>query len=218
MINIIPALITDDVQRLKKFIGEAEGKVKRIQIDIVDGEFADNETVRPGVMEYIDTSLDLDFHLMVSRPATWVEECVRAEADRVIGQVEMMESQIGFVEKVQKSGLGAGLALDLETSLLELDPAAMARADVVLLMAVSAGFGGQKFNRKVVEKVTKLCGTRTSESMGFRICVDGGVREENVGDLVLAGADEVSVGERIFEGNLERNIEKLKKASYVKKK
>jgi ribulose-phosphate 3-epimerase len=121
----------------------------------------------------------------------------------------MMESQIEFVAKVQETGLYVGLAVDLETPIGKLDPVILNNVDVVLLMAVKAGFGGQKFDERVLDKIKELDEIRVRDKTPFKICVDGGETEDTVPDTYFAGADEVVVGKRLLVGSIADNINKL---------
>src|SRR3972149_3713432 len=102
MVLVVPAILTSDPGELTKFLALVEGVVKRVQVDIIDGDFVENKTIDPEVFEHVDTELLVDFHLMVKEPKNWVERCARAGADRIIGQIEMMSSQEEFVGKVQE--------------------------------------------------------------------------------------------------------------------
>jgi ribulose-phosphate 3-epimerase len=210
MLEVIPTVLTNDPQELKQLINQAEEAAERVQIDVIDGQFAENKTVDPNVFQTVETNLKLDFHLMTKEPVGWVERVVRVMADRIIGQIEMMQSQIGFVEKVMENGVLVGLGVDLDTPVSKLDLEVLTKLDVVLLMSVPAGFGGQKFDKKVIEKVKTLEKTRKKEKLNFRICIDGGVTLEVVRNLVDAGADEVSVGRLLYKGDLKENIQKFK--------
>lgn len=214
MIEIIPAILTNNPRELETLLSQAQEQgVKRVQIDIVDGEFADNKTIDPLVVADIETDLLLDFHLMTKEPMDWLEKAARGMADRVFGQIEMMQNQIAFVAKAQSVGVSVGLAVDLETPVARLNPTILTSIDAVLLMAVKAGFGGQKFNQKVVEKIKKLAKIRRKDKTPFKICVDGGVTPKVMPDLIKAGVDEVVVGRRLFEGDLKENIENFRKLS-----
>ncbi|MEJ2441368.1 MAG: hypothetical protein P8Y06_00375 [Patescibacteria group bacterium] len=210
MLEVIPTVLTNDPQELKQLINQAEEAAERVQIDVIDGQFAENKTVDPNVFQTVETNLKLDFHLMTKEPVGWVERVVRVMADRIIGQIEMMQSQVEFVEKVMENGVLVGLGVDLDTPVSKLDPEVLTKLDVVLLMSVPAGFGGQKFDKKVIEKVKTLEKTRKKEKLNFRICIDGGVTLEVVRNLVDAGADEVSVGRLLYKGDLKENIQKFK--------
>lgn len=219
MIQIIPAILTDNVTDFEKSIKEVEeavivndAPVSRVQVDIIDGQFVDNKTIDPANIVGVDTTLSLDFHLMVKEPVNWVEKCANVGADRIIGQIEMMSSQKEFVEKVQETGLYVGLAVDLETDLKKLDPLVLANVDLVLLMAVKAGWGGQKFDPKVLEKIKTLGEIRQKEKIAFKICVDGGETEETIDETYYAGADEIAVGKRLFQGNMAQKVDDYLKA------
>lgn len=210
--EIIPAILTDNPQEVRELLYKADGVVKRVHIDIIDGVFADNKTIDPAVLNNIDHSLLLDFHLMVNEPVRWVEKCVRAGGDRIIGHVEMMSSAAEFISEVAEAGLSPGLAFDLNTPIEQVERQLLGDVDVVLVMSVAAGFGGQKFHPKALEKIAKLNRIRASEGSPFRICDDGGITIEHLDDVRAKGADEAVVGQRIFEGDLAKNINSYKKA------
>lgn len=214
MIKIIPSILTKNPQEAKELLAKCEGVVGRVSIDIIDGKFADNKTIDPLVVAGMDTLLKLDFQLMVIEPINWIEKCVRAGADRVIGHVERMNDQIEFVGKLQEIGTGVGLGLDLKTPIEKIDKSIVNDLDVVLLMSVPAGFGGQEFKGQVIEKIKQLKQTREKIKSKFKIHVDGGVNIDNIGKIVDAGAGEVSAGRILFKGSLEENIKKFQKAAY----
>lgn len=214
MVKIVPSILTNDIREAEDKLRLAEGVVERVQIDVVDGIFANNKTVDPSFFEGIETDLKLDFHLMVKEPIHWVERVARAGADRVIGQIEMMSDQVAFVGKVQETGILIGLAVDIETPVLELDPTILTNLDVVLLMSVPAGFGGQKFAPRVLDKIRKLDEIRVRDDTPFTICVDGGETESTIDETHFEGADEVVVGSRIFKGDLAENIRMFQKAAH----
>ena len=214
--RIIPAILTSDPGELSSMLKRCEGEVDRVQIDIIDGVFANNKTIDPTTLESVETDVFLDFHLMVREPVNWVERCVRAGADRVIGQVEQMEDQIKFLEKVEGAGIRAGLGIDLKTQISSLDPTALNSTDCVLVMSVAAGFGGQEFDVSALDKIGKLSGVRERDNMSFSIIDDGGITLGTVDDAKRAGVDEVVVGKRLFDGDLQKNIERMIKASYAR--
>ncbi|KKU47643.1 MAG: Ribulose-phosphate 3-epimerase [Candidatus Woesebacteria bacterium GW2011_GWF2_46_8] len=214
MVEIIPAILTNDIREIEEKLSRAEGIVKRIQIDIIDGVFAANRTIDPSFLENIETDLDLDFHLMTKDPTSWVERAVRGGAERIIGQIEEMADQVEFVGKVAEVGLSVGLAIDLETPVSALDPTIITNLDVVLVMAVKAGFGGQKFDERALNKIKQLDELRVRDDTPFRICVDGGITEENIKKVVKTGADEVAIGSRIFDGDLAENIRRFEEAAH----
>lgn len=212
-IEIIPSLLTNSPSELSELVEKCEGVVKRVHVDIIDGVYADNKTIDPSVLENVETSLLLDFHLMVDDPINWVERCVRAGADRVIGHIEMMGSQREFIEKVTEAGAIPGLAIDMDTEPSEIDESILDSLDVILVMSVPAGFGGQSFNENALDKIHTLNKIRQEKNLSFSICDDGGVTLEFIDDVRREGADEAVVGRKLFEGDLRENVEKyLEKA------
>jgi ribulose-phosphate 3-epimerase len=148
---------------------------------------------------------------MVDNPVRWIGSCARANADRIIGQVELMEDQKEFCELVKSEDVLCGLALDLPTGIEALDDSILDKLDVIVVMSVNAGFGGQAFDEKAIGKIKELSMIREEKQYHFRICDDGGVTLENENLLQKSGADEISVGRRLFQGNLADNIETWKK-------
>jgi ribulose-phosphate 3-epimerase len=206
MVEVIPTILTTDPREAEEKIARLEGLVKKVQIDVIDGVFAQNKTIEPSAVEGVDTGLVLDFHLMTKEPADWVERAVRAGADRIIGQIEMMTDQVAFLGKVQEAGILVGLAIDLPTPVSSLEPTILNNLDVVLVMSVKAGFGGQGFDNGALAKIKELNALRAKDTNPFRICVDGGVTPELTDKLAKAGVDEVAVGRRLFSGDLEENL------------
>lgn len=209
--EIIPSILTNDPVELKNLIEECEGVVERVSIDIIDGRFVNNKTIDPSLLSDIETILKIDYQLMVTEPIHWVERCIRGSADRIIGHIEMMANQVEFVAKAQEVGTHIGLAVNLETPISNLDSMVLSDLDVVLVMSASVGFGGQSFNAHALEKIKELKKIRDAGNYHFRIHVDGGVNEESIYNVCEAGADEVSIGRRIFKGSLSTNIAQLTK-------
>lgn len=209
MVKIVPAILTKDLKEINDKLAKGEGIVDRIQIDIIDGQFVNNKTVEPSSLENIETNLKLDFHLMTKNPIDWVEGCIRGMADRIIGQIEKMDSQIDFIGKVQEVGASVGLAIDINTPVSALDPVIIEDLDVILVMAVPAGFGGQKFDPQSLTKIQELNEIRTRDNCRFLLAVDGGETPETVHQVAAAGADEIVIGNRLFNGNLKENIDQL---------
>lgn len=208
--DIIPSILTDNPYQATELIKRADGVVERLHIDIIDGVFADNTTIDPSVLNDIEHSLFLDFHLMVNEPINWVEKCVRAGADRIIGHIEMMESVGGFIEKITEIGLSVGLAIDLNTKVGSVEKRHLMDVDLVLVMSVPAGFGGQKFHASAMNKIKELNEIRSQDETPYKIAFDGGITPGRARRLNKIGADEIVIGQRIFDGDLEEKISKYK--------
>jgi ribulose-phosphate 3-epimerase len=211
MLEIIPAILTNDPQELKRMIDLVEGKSEKVQIDIVDGIFANNKTIEPSALNFIETNLKIDFQLMVKEPVNWIEKCIRAGGYRIIGHVELMGSQMEFIEKVQKGGALVGFGLDIDTPITTIEENLLKDLDVILVMSVKAGFGNQEFRSEALEKINALAKLKKKNNFSFRICVDGGITLSSIGEVYKAGADEIAIGRRIFKGEkIENNLEMFK--------
>lgn len=210
MAELIPGILTDNLQELEVLLEKATAVGDRVQIDIIDGKFADNKTIDPSILTSAETSLKLDFHLMTEEPKGWLAKCSNAIGDRVFGHVESMVSQSDFIEETQNWGMAAGLAVDLDTELEALEGEVFAMVDSILLMSVPAGFGGQKFDEGVYDKIKRLKGIQLREKVDFNIAVDGGITPEAAEELVELGVDEIVVGQRLFEGDSAKKIEEFK--------
>jgi len=211
MLSVIPSILTSDINEAKELLTRCESVVEKVSFDIVDGKFADNKTITPDLLEDVETELKMDYQLMVVGPIEWIERCVRGKAQSIIGHVEQMSDQTEFVGKVRKVGAHVGLGVDLKTPLSVIDKEILTDLDVVLLMSVPAGFGGQEFRSEVIEKIKRLSELRKKNKLRFKIHVDGGVTFGNIKDIAPAGADEVSVGRSLFKGDLRENINKFNK-------
>lgn len=209
--DIIPAILTSDPTELRDLVSKADGIVKRVHVDVIDGVFADNKTADPSVLNDLDHSLLMDFHLMVNEPVNWVEKCVRTGGDRIIGHIEMMTDISEFILEVTEAGLYAGIAFDIDTPISRIENRIIKDLDVVLVMSVPAGYGGQKFHREALGKIEELVEIRKDDETPFKICDDGGVTFEYMDDLAATSVDEVVIGQRIFQGDLAKNI-----AAYIK--
>lgn len=212
MVKIIPAILTNSPEEARELISKAEGLVDRVQIDIIDGEFANNKTIFPEAMESVDTNLLFDYHLMVKNPVNWIEKCVRGQADRVIGQIELMSDQKEFIEKATSLGLKVGLGIDIDTPVTSIDESLFSDIDVLLLMSVKAGFAGQQFELRVWDKIKEIMIIKQKHDARFNLCVDGGITKELYNDMAKTHVNEVAVGKRIFEDSLKENLELFNEA------
>lgn len=213
MLEIIPAILSNNLEEVRALLALCEPTVHRVQIDVIDGVFANNKTIAPENLSSFETLLMIDYHLMVVEPEKWIDRCTKGHADRIIGQIEKMEDQMSFVEGVRESGAKAGLALDLETPVSALNELALMLTDIVVVLSVQAGFGGQSFHEEALTKIEELNDLRDKTGATFTICDDGGISLDTIALTSAHGVDSVAVGKRIFHGNLEENIDHFKKAA-----
>ena len=207
--KLSPSILTDSFITLQEQVNIARESdlIETVQVDIVDGQFADNITVTPLDLAVGDFEpLKIDFHFMVEEPMDYVYECVGIKEylpiHRIYGQIERMSFQKEFVAEVKKNNWQVGLALDLFTPVEEIDEELWSEIDGVLLMAVEAGFQEEKFNPLVLEKIREVKKIQASLSgKKFHIMADGGIELSNVQQVLAAGADEIAVGSEIWKSN-----------------
>lgn len=218
---IIPAINTNDTSEALDLIFKMGDIVlpngnalESVQIDINDGTFENVKTIIPEAISEIDTKLKFDYHLMVENPILWIERCIRGQAERVIGHIEKMQNQLEFVEKATELGVKVGFALDIDTPLSQIDDTLLTSIDVILLMTYPAGAGGKNLDERIFEKIERLLEIKERDTTPFKICLDGGISEDNIKRVKLAKVDEVAMTKRILEGDIEENLENFYKAMY----
>src|SRR3990167_6708766 len=215
---VYPSILSGDFGRLAEEAKRVEDAgADAVHIDIMDGHFVHNLTLGPRALEAINraTGLFLDVHLMIYNPYDYIEAFAKAGADRITFHFEATEDVEDVIEFIRKCGLQAGVAFRPETS-FEMVPKYLHLCDLVLLMAVSPGFGGQKFLPEVVEKVEmarEYC--NRNKLPDFLIQVDGGINAETGGKCVKAGANVLVSGDFIFKQSpdLSKGIAALKKGA-----
>jgi ribulose-phosphate 3-epimerase len=143
------------------------------------------------------TRLPLDVHLMIERPEEYIEEFVRAGADRVLVHQEATPHLDRALAMIRESGAQAGAVINPSTP-VDMLSEVLDKIDTVLVMSVNPGFGGQKFIPRAIEKIRRLNDWRGRYNAGFRIEVDGGVEIENIADMAQAGANTFVAGTSIF--------------------
>jgi ribulose-phosphate 3-epimerase len=185
-------------------LGEAirvveEGGADAIHVDVMDGHFVPNISIGIPVVQSLRkaTRLPLDVHLMIENPEEYIEEFVRAGADRVLVHQEATAHLDRALSMIRELGAQAGAAINPATPVPMLADV-LNKVDTVLVMSVNPGFGGQKFIPGAVEKIRQLNQWRTRYNGAFRIEVDGGVDLENAGELALAGANTFVAGTSVF--------------------
>jgi len=200
-VKIAPSILSADFTRLGEEILDAErGGCDILHVDVMDGHFVPNLTIGPPVIRWIRkiTQLPLDVHLMIEDPLKSLEDYCKAGADWLTVHVEAAPDIRPALDWIQASGAKAGISLRPRTSLESILPY-LDRLDLVLIMTVEPGFGGQSFMADQLEKVRRL------RSQGFNgmISVDGGVNSETASVCIDAGADILVAGTAVF-GNKNR--------------
>jgi ribulose-phosphate 3-epimerase len=170
-----------------------------IHVDVMDGHFVPNLTFGPKMVADLHkaTRLPLDVHLMIERPEDWVARYVEAGATYVTVHIEATRDAAGTLEAIRKAGARPGLTLNPETDVTRLLPY-LDRADLVLVMSVHPGFGGQAFIPAALEKVRALRTALDGRGSRAELEVDGGIKPENARDVAQAGASVLVAGSAVF--------------------
>ena len=174
-----------------------EAGVDWLHVDVMDGHFVPNLTLGPLVVEALKplTRLPLDCHLMVKNPSQWIKPFAEAGADIITVHVEATSHLNRVLSQIRESGCKAGVSLNPATPLVLIEEV-LDMVDLVLVMSVNPGFGGQKFIETSISKVERLVQLR--EQRPFLIEIDGGVHVQNIGRLKKAGVDVFVAGSAIF--------------------
>lgn len=199
-IEIAPSILSANFSRLGEEVRTVErGGASVIHVDVMDGHFVPNISIGVPVVESLrkTTRLPLDVHLMIERPEEYVEAFAKAGADRILVHEEATVHLDRLLTSIREHGAEAGAVINPATPVVMISEV-LDKLDTVLVMSVNPGFGGQKFIPGALEKIRQLKELRARYNEAFRIAVDGGVGPENVGELVLAGADTLIAGSSIF--------------------
>lgn len=195
---ILPSLLLCDFARLGAEVADLEALgTQAFHLDVMDGHFVPNLTYGMPIVEAVRKSTDtlVDVHLMIERPERYIKAFRSAGADVITVHVEAVSDAPRAVAAIKEAGAAAGIALNPATPLASIQPCLNA-CDVVLVMSVPAGFGGQPFDRGVLEKLDAL--REWNESPNHVLAIDGGINRDTIGDAVLHGADWLVVGSAIF--------------------
>ena len=203
MPRIVPSLLAADPLRLGDAIAQAEtAGADRFHLDVMDGRFVPNLTFGPATCAACRAATDavLDVHLMVARPADWIDPFVDAGADYVTVHVEADPNLHRTLTRVRERGARAGVALNPATPLDTLEPL-WPLLDLVLVMTVNPGFGGQAWIETSDARIARVRAARDAAGTDARIQVDGGVDRTTAGRAARAGAEVLVAGSALFKGD-----------------
>jgi ribulose-phosphate 3-epimerase len=197
---IAPSILAADFARLAEEIAAVErGGADLLHIDVMDGHFVPNLTIGPPVVESIKkvAKLPLDVHLMITNPDTFIPEFVAAGANYLTVHVEACPHLHRTVQAIKEAGAKAGVTLNPATPLSSLEEI-LPDVDLVLVMSVNPGFGGQKFIPSVLNKIRSAREILNRIQSRALLEVDGGVKVDNAAQVLAAGADVLVAGSAIF--------------------
>ena len=214
-IKISPSILSADFSQLGNEIKRLEkGGADLIHVDVMDGHFVPNLTIGPPVIKALRqySALPFDVHLMISPVHKYIKDYAEAGADIITihpEATENIESSVSLIKKLNKK---IGLSLNPDTS-IEIINKFLSSIDLILIMSVYPGFGGQKFIPDILDKIKKLKTIKEKQNLNFDIEVDGGINFDNSKLIIEAGANILVSGTTIFKnnnGNIKKNIETLR--------
>ena len=214
-IQISPSILSADFSQLGSEIKKLEeGGADLIHVDVMDGHFVPNLTIGPPVIKNLRkyTKLPFDVHLMISPVHKYIENYAKAGADIITIHPEATDNLKESINLIKKFGKKVGVSLNPNTEIKTLIDE-IENIDLVLVMSVNPGFGGQKFMPEVLDKIKKLRAIKDKKKYHFDIEVDGGINFSNSKIVLEAGADILGSGTTVFKennGDIKINIEKLK--------
>lgn len=197
---LAPSILAADYTKLGSQIAESvHGGAQWIHCDIMDGHFVPNISYGPMIVEAANRATDafLDVHLMIYNPDSYVDAFIEAGADLISVHCEATPHIHRSLQNIRSKGVSCGAVLNPGSALDMLYPV-LEHVDLILLMSVNPGFGGQKFIPQTLPRLEKIANLRAQNGLSFRIEVDGGVGLDNIRDIAQAGADTIVAGSSVF--------------------
>lgn len=205
---LVPSILSADFGILAEQIKKCENAgAEWLHIDVMDGHFVPNISFAMPVIKSIRKYTDMffDVHLMITEPERYINDFIDCGADGVTFHIEATDFPDRCIEMTRSRGKLAGISIKPDTPVERIIPY-LEKIDMVLVMSVEPGYGGQEYITAVNEKIKYL---REIKGEYFKIEVDGGVRENNIDSVLAAGANVIVAGSAVFNGDIESNIKRL---------
>lgn len=213
MIKLAPSILSADFARLLEDVKKVEkAGCEYLHIDVMDGHFVPNITLGPGIVKSLrkDVNMVFDAHLMIENPDNYIKEFADAGCDIIVVHQEACRHLHRTIQNIKSYGIKAGVALNPATP-IETIKYVLQDVDMVLLMSVNPGFGGQSYIPVVTEKIKELKALIDEMGLDIDIEVDGGVKPSNIKEVVDAGANVLVAGSAIFgAGDIDEAVKSLR--------
>ena len=211
--NILsPSILSADFTKLGEEIETIDNAgAEYIHVDVMDGMFVPSISYGMPVIKSIrkSTGKVFDVHLMISEPIRYIADFAASGADMITVHVEACSDVVATIEKIREHKLKVGITLNPDTPVSAIKPY-LNRVDMVLIMSVNPGFGGQKFITSSVDKIKEVKRLRDELNLSYDIEVDGGINIDNLATVLEAGANVIVAGSAIFRGDAAENVMKFK--------
>ena len=214
MIKLAPSILSADFARLLDDVKKVENAgCEYLHIDVMDGHFVPNITLGPAIVKSLrkDVNMVFDTHLMIENPDDYIKDFVDAGSDLIVVHAEACRHLHRTIQNIKSYNVKAGVALNPATS-IESIKHIIEDVDMVLIMTVNPGFGGQSFIESMLEKIKELKQLIDDKNLNVDIQVDGGIKPDNIHKVVEAGANIIVAGSAIFNSeNIEETVSLMRK-------
>ena len=203
MIKLAPSILSADFARLLEDVKKVEeAGCEYLHIDVMDGHFVPNITLGPNIVKSLrkDVNMIFDAHLMIENPDMYIKDFAEAGCDIIVVHQEACKHLHRTIQNIKSYNIKAGVALNPATP-IETIKHILKDVDMVLIMTVNPGFGGQSFIDSMIDKIRELKAKVDEQSLNIDIQVDGGIKPSNVADVVNAGANVIVAGSAIFNSS-----------------
>ena len=212
MKELAPSILAADFNHLGEDISKAENeRIRVLHLDVMDGKFVPSISFGMPLISSIrkKSKMFFDVHLMIEEPIRYIKEFVEAGADGITVHAEACSDIRSTISEIKKYDKKAAVSINPGTPVDEIEEI-LNEVDMVLVMSVNPGFGGQKFIESTLEKVEKLDKLRKEKDMNYKIQIDGGINSDNIAKVLQHGVDIAVAGTAVFGGNVTDNVRKLK--------
>ena len=212
MAKLAPSILSADFSRLAEQVNEIEkAGAHLIHVDVMDGHFVPNITFGAPVMKSLlgKTGIPFDVHLMIENPDMYIADFVTENTEYITVHQEACIHLHRTIQNIRSHGIKAGVSINPATPVCMIQEV-LSDVDLVLVMSVNPGFGGQKFILSALDKIRELDSIRKQRELGFAIEIDGGAGADNIDEILAAGTDIVVAGSSVFKkGNIREQVKLL---------